>query len=191
MLVNYYVIALMLRVKFMKYTRGIGGRKKKYRISLDVLWKKCFLLKSWKRKKRSLWNTLQHFGTHTEQFHFRAFSRLFQWMLPNERNLHWKFLQEHRPFHVSQLGSLAFIPELLLLPSLFLCPQPILSGSYTSSLPSASTVPVTYSASKPYQKRLCSHNLSVDSGTHLFNIWSSRKVHFSKHSAWKNPHWKL
>lgn len=29
MLVNYYVIALMLRVKFMKYTRGTGGRKKK------------------------------------------------------------------------------------------------------------------------------------------------------------------
>lgn len=34
MLVNYYVIALMLRVKFMKYTREIGGRKK----SREFLW---------------------------------------------------------------------------------------------------------------------------------------------------------
>lgn len=88
-----------------------------------------------KRKKRSLWNILQQFGTHTEQFHFRAFSRLFQWMLPKKRNLHWKFLQEHRPFHVSQLGSSAFILVLLLLLSLFLCPQSILSGSYTSVCP--------------------------------------------------------
>lgn len=86
--------------------------------------KKCFLPKSCKRKKRSLWNTLQQFGTHTEQFHFRASSKLFQRMLVNKGNLHWKSLQEHRPFHVSQQGSSAFTPGLLLFLSLFLCSSP-------------------------------------------------------------------
>lgn len=86
--------------------------------------KKCFLPKSCKRKKRSLWNTLQQFGTHTEQFHFRASSKLSQWMLVNKGNLHWKFLQEHRPFHVSQQGSSAFTPGLVLFLSLFLCSSP-------------------------------------------------------------------
>lgn len=103
-------------------------------------------------------------------------------MLPNKGNLHWKFLQEYRPFHVSQPGSLAFIPRLLLLLSLFLCPQPILSGSYTSACPQCLSA---YSASKPSQKHLCIPNLSPNSGTHLSDIRSSRKVHFSKHSAWK------
>lgn len=56
-------------------------------------------------------------------------------MLANKGNLHWKFLQEHRPFHVSQQGSSAFIPGLLLFLSLFLCPQSILSGSYSSACP--------------------------------------------------------
>lgn len=105
-------------------------------------------------------------------------------MLLNKGNLHWKFLQEHRPFHVSQPGSSAFIPGLLLLLSLFLCPQCILSGSYTSACPQCLSA---YSASKLSQKRLCSHILSPNSGTHLSDIWSSRKVHFSKHSAWKKP----
>lgn len=36
-------------------------------------------------------------------------------MLGNKGNLHWKFLQEHRAFHVSQLGFSAFISVLLLL----------------------------------------------------------------------------
>lgn len=36
-------------------------------------------------------------------------------MLLNKGNLHWKFLQEHKPFHVSQLGFSAFISGLLLL----------------------------------------------------------------------------
>lgn len=56
-------------------------------------------------------------------------------MLVNKGNLHWKFLQEHRPFHVSQQGSSAFTPGPLLFLSLFLCPQSILSGSYTSACP--------------------------------------------------------
>lgn len=47
MIVNYYAIALMLRVTFMKYTKGSGGRRKKKE---DFFWrimkKKCFLLKS-------------------------------------------------------------------------------------------------------------------------------------------------
>lgn len=115
--------------------QGKQGEKKKEDFFWCIMKKKCFLLKSCKRKKRSLWNTLQQFGTHIEQFHFRAFSKLFQWMLANKGNLHWKFLQEHRPFHVSQQGSLAFIPGLLLFLSLFLCPQSILSGSYSSACP--------------------------------------------------------
>lgn len=135
MSVNYCVIVLMLRAIFMRYTKGSRGRKKKRGFLLTYYEKKCFLLKSCKRKKRSLWNTLQQFGTHIEQFHFRAFSKLFQWMLANKGNLHWKFLQEHRPFHVSQQGSSAFIPGLLLFLSLFLCPQSILSGSYSSACP--------------------------------------------------------
>lgn len=173
----------MLRVTSMKYTKGRAGRKKKKRgFLLTYYEKKCFLLQSCKRKKRSLWNTLQQFGTHTEQFHFRAFSKLFQWMLVNKGNLHWKFLQEHRPFHVSQQGSSSFIPGLLLFLSLSPCPQVHFVWFLHLSLPS---VPITYSTSKPSQKRFCSHNLSPSSCTHLSYIWSSRKVHFSKRSAWK------
>lgn len=106
-------------------------------------------------------------------------------MLVNKGNLHWKFLQEHRPFHVSQQGSSAFTAGLLLFLSLFLCfspfclvptPQPVLK-----------CLSITYSASKPSQKCFCSHNLSLNSGTHPSDIWSSRKVHFSKHSSWKSP----
>lgn len=146
MVVNYYVIALMLRVSFMKYIKWSGGRRNKKKKE-DFFW--CIMKKSvfypshCKRKKRSLWNTLQQFGTHTEQFHFRASSELFQWMLVNKGNLHWKFLQEHRPFHVSQQGSSAFTPGLLLFLSLFLCsspfclaptPQPALSAYHLFSI---------------------------------------------------------
>lgn len=106
-------------------------------------------------------------------------------MLLNKGNLHWKFLQEHRPFHVSQPGSSAFIPGLLLLLSLFLCPQCILSGSYTSACPQCLSA---YSASKLSQKRLCSHILSPNSGTHLSDIWSSRKVHFFKAFSLEKTH---
>lgn len=185
MLVNCYVIALMLRVTFMKYIKGSGGRRKKRGFLSMHYQKKCFLPKSCKRKKRSLWNTLQQFGTHTEQFHFRASSKLFQRMLVNKGNLHWKSLQEHRPFHVSQQGSSAFTPGLLLSQPLSVL-QSILSGSYTSACPQC--LSITYSASKPSQKCFCSHNLSPSSGTHLSDIWSSRKVHFSKRSAWNKTH---
>lgn len=60
-------------------------------------------------------------------------------MLPNKGNLHWKFLQEHKPFHVSQPGFLAFISVLLLL--LFWCPQPIFLLPTLHRLPLTSAIP--------------------------------------------------
>lgn len=188
MSVNYHVhIALMLRVTFMKYIKGSGGRKKKRGFLLTRYEKKCFLPKSCKRKKRSLWNTLQQFGTHTEQFHFRASSKLFQWMLVNKGNLHWKFLQEHRPFHVSQQGSPAFTPGLLLFLSLFLCSQSILSGSYTPACPQCLS---------PTQHQNPLRNVSVATAslpvlvpTHLTS--GVQECIFQSIQLEKNPHWKL
>lgn len=109
----------------------------------DFLWvyygRSVFYSSHVKRKKRPLWNALHQFGTHTKQFYFRAFSKLFQWMLLNKGNLHWKFLQEHKPFHVSQPGFLAFISVLLLL--LSRCPQPIFLLPTLHRPPLASAVP--------------------------------------------------
>lgn len=153
----------MLRVTFKKDTGGWGGEKKEYR---EFLWayyeKSVFYSSHAKRKKRSLWNTLHQFGTHTKQFHFRAFSKLFWWMLLNKGNLHWKFLQEHKPFHVSQLGFSAFISEAIAasLSVSFCAPSPFCLLPTPHRLPLASAMPIVYSTSKPSQKHLCSNNLS-------------------------------
>lgn len=131
-------IAPVLGVTFKKGTRTRGGGEGK-----DFLWAyyggSVFYSSHAKRKKRPLWNSLYQFGTHTKQFYFRAFSKLFRWMLPNKGNLHWKFLQEHKPFHVSQPGFLAFISVLPLL--LFWCPQPIFLLPTLHRLPLTSAIP--------------------------------------------------
>lgn len=65
MIVNYYAIALMLRVTFMKYTKGSGGRRKKKRgFLLTYYEKKVFstqvMLKEEKafvKHTSAVWNT--------------------------------------------------------------------------------------------------------------------------------------
>lgn len=64
MSVNYCVIVLMLRAIFMRYTKGSRGRKKKKRISFDVLWKKVFSTQVMQKEEKvfvkhtsAVWNT--------------------------------------------------------------------------------------------------------------------------------------
>lgn len=158
---NWDATALILRVTFKKDTWG-GEEEKEYRVFLWAYYEKSVFYSSHaKRKKRPLWNTLHQFGTHTKQFHFRAFSKLFQWMLLNKGNLHWKFLQEHKAFHVSQPGFSLFISRLLLLLSQPpLCPQPIFLLPTPPRPPSASAMPSARSAAKPAHKRPSSNNIS-------------------------------
>lgn len=155
----------------------------------DFLWvyygRSVFYSSHVKRKKRPLWNALHQFGTHTKQFYFRAFSKLFQWMLLNKGNLHWKFLQEHKPFHVSQPDFwLSFLCYCCFSPG---APSPFSCLLRSTDRPSHLQYLILFSIKTPLEISVWSSSLSPDTRTHTFKIQGSREVHISKDSSWK-PH---